>query len=174
MKILNELAFINITFLLICTALMVTPISSAAASASQSQTGELSVTNGEVNYYVDQEQSVEMINGDGGLNQAQQNNVKVVDNNEGGVKILTVRMSEVQKVDTSSSDYSKNNIDHIATPKSNEVKTISVSKDGSASIDLSQTQTEMSDRDLNQQQTAFLKVIDTNNRVIGIVHLQQS
>jgi hypothetical protein len=184
-KILNESAFNKIIFLLICTALMVTCIGSAAASSSatQEQSGQVSVTGGEVDYDLTQEQSAEVIDGDGEITQAQQSSVNVVDN--GKVEIVTVRMSESQSVDTASTVGSTNNknskatpIDSTnnknskATPKSNVVETITT--DDSGSIDLTQTQTETSDGDIDQEQTAFLKIISTpNDKVHAIIHLKQ-
>lgn len=164
---------------------MVACIGNAAAlsSATQEQSGQVIVTDGEVSYGLTQEQSAEVINGDGEITQTQQGGVKVAGNDN--VKIVTVKMSASQSVDTSSTDrgtYNKNskatstdstnNKNSKTTQKSNLVETITT--DDSGSIDLSQTQTETSDGDIYQEQRAFLKIISTpNDKIHAIIHLQQ-
>lgn len=192
MKILNESAFKKINVLLICAALMVTCIGSAAAlsSATQEQSGNLSVTSG-VSYDMGQQQSAEVITGDGIINQDQQSSENVFVSPNGEVKIVTAGMSGFQSVDTPSTgdstvdtlatddstvdtlatDDSTNGIDPKATPKT-YVDTITPGD--SADIHLSQEQTETSEGDIDQDQSAFLKVITTpNDRTIGIMRMQQ-
>ncbi len=182
MKILNESAFKKINVLLICAALMVTCIGSAAAlsSATQEQSGNLSVTSG-VSYDMGQQQSAEVITGDGIINQDQQSSEKVFVSPNGEVKIVTAGMSGFQSVDTPSTGDSTvdtlatgdstNGIDPSATPKT-YVDTITPGD--SADIHLSQEQTETSEGDIDQEQGAFLKVITTpNDRTIGIMRMQQ-
>lgn len=169
MKILNGPVSENIIFLIICVALMVTFIGSAAASseATQEHSGEVSVNDGVVRYSLDQQQSAEITNGDGEINQAQMSSGEVFYNSHSGVTMVTMRDSQVQNVDTSSTGDSSNDIGSTE----NEVKTFST--DSNANIYSSQEQTEQSSGE-NQEQTGFLKIIDTpGDRIIGIVHLQQ-
>lgn len=179
MKIITESAFKKIILLLICTAVMVTCIGSAVASdyedqsssplatGTQEQSGYVSFTGNEVSYNLGQDQSAAIISGDGKISQTQQSGENVdIKGKNGKVTIVTARASEVQSVDTSSSYDSKNN------NPSNEVAHINT-KDG-GEITLSQEQTEYSDRDINQEQRASLKIISTpNGKVHAKIHLQQ-
>lgn len=180
-KIKKESAFKKIILLLVCTAVIVTYIGSAAASDSddqsssplatgtQTQSGVVSFDGNKVSYNLNQDQSAEIISGDGKINQAQQSGVNVdIKGEKGKVTIVTAKASEVQSVDTSS----YGSTDSKATPASNAVKTFSVSKDDSGSISLTQGSTEESG-DIYQQQTGVIKIIDAPNRNIAIVHLKQ-
>jgi hypothetical protein len=169
---LKESCFRKIIFLLICAAFMVTSIGSAAAlsSADQTQTAEVSVTNGEVSYTLDQQQSAQIITGDGIISQDQQSSETVFVNPYSALEIVTVRASEVQSVDTPFTD-DINNKNSGAGSTSNVVETINTEDDGK--IELSQEQTEQSEGDIYQEQDAFLKIISTpQDKVIAIVHLK--
>lgn len=164
-----------------CMAVIVACIGSAAASDSgdqsssplatgtQTQSASVSLDDNKVSYNLNQEQSAKIISGDGEISAAQQSGVNVEDKGKGKVTIVTARASEVQSADTSSSD----SIDSSTTRTSNAVKTLSVSKDESASIDLTQGPTVESGANIYQKQTAFLKIIDTPHRNIAIVHILQ-
>jgi hypothetical protein len=165
-KILNESAFKKINVLLMCTALMMTCIGSvAASSASESQSGTVIVTSDGVSYNMDQQLSAGLTE-DGVIAQAQQSNENVFFTPNGKVQIVTASMSGVQSVDTSSMDKSKNN------NPSNEVTHINTKDSGE--ITLSQERTETSPGDIDQEQSASLRIISTpNDKKHVTLHLKQ-
>ncbi len=146
----------------------------ASSSATQIQSGKVSITSGEVSYNMDQ-QEFAVIDGNGEITQAQHSSEKVNDN--GNVEIVTVKMSQSQNVDAFSTDdisasMDTNNKKSKATSKSNLVETITT--DDSETITFGQKQSEESDGDIYQEQRAFLKIISTpNDKVHTIIHLKQ-
>jgi hypothetical protein len=155
MKTLNESALKKFIFLLICAALMVTCIGSAAASSSadQVQSGQLSVTRDEVISNSNQDQLAAVDNG--AIGQTSLNSLKVVTNKKGEVKKVTMKLIEVQNVDSSSTVDSTNAIDTSAYQDVNVVKT-----ENGANIDFNQAQmaSEQSGGVIKQKQVAVVKV----------------
>lgn len=198
---LNKPALRKAIFLLMCTALMVTCIGSAAAldsqepsystSTTQSQSGI--VTNGAISS--SESQSAESsTTGVGGveINQAQDLNLNILQVN-GEVKSTTLTMNQDQTVNTantggdtsSTNTYSNYNTDPTLTGPG-PIITSSQGNAGivnnyvyagstrtSPTISFSQMQTGESTGDISQSQSASVKVIHQNNKYQVIEHYMQ-
>jgi hypothetical protein len=144
----------------------------ASSSAGQSQTCNLSVTRNGVTCNLDQVQIAVVDNGT--IKQFQLSSIQIIKDRNGKIKSVTVRLREVQKVSSSSTD---NSIDSINVIDSNEYQNANVvtTKD-SANIDLSQVQlvTEQSNGAIKQSQVAVIKVKFTKKGVKVVIKLKQN
>ena len=169
-KISNGSVLKKIVFLLICAALMTTCMDCVAASstAGQVQTAQISVTRDGVSYDMNQQQAAAVDNGE--IEQASMVKQKVVYDKNGNIKKVTLKMRQVQEVDSSSTDDSTNAIDLEAYQYAN----IATTENG-ANIGLEQAQlaSEESGGEIKQKQVTVIKVKFKKDGVKTTVKMKQ-
>jgi hypothetical protein len=143
----------------------------ASSSADQSQSCQLSVTRDGVTYNLDQAQIAVVDNGM--IKQVQISYMKIIYDKEGEIKSVIVRLREVQKVSSSSTDTNTDGINIIDSSEYQDASVVTT-KD-SANIDLRQVQlvTEQLNGKITQSQVAVVKVKFTKHGVKVVLKMKQ-
>lgn len=146
----------------------ITGNAAASLSADQTQSCQLSVTRYGVIYNLDQTQIAVVENGV--LKQYQLSDIKIIYDDNGKVKKVTVKLCEVQKVKSSSTSESVNVIESRDYQNANIVTT----KD-SANVNLNQMQLALEDSNgvIKQKQVAVIKVKFTKHGVKVVIKMRQ-
>ncbi|MFZ2499220.1 hypothetical protein [Methanosarcina sp.] len=167
-KVSRKVIFV---FLFIAFIATITGSAVASSSAAQSQSCQLSVTRDGVTYNLDQAQIAIVDNGM--IRQFQISDMKITYDQKGKIKSVTVRLREVQKVSSSSTDYNIDSINVIDLSEYQDANVVTT-KD-SANIDLRQVQivTEQLNGKITQNQVAVIKVKFTKHGVKVVLKTKQ-